>query len=119
YSSGGTVLWTNFFGQYAYGKSVALGANGNIYVAGYYYNQVWETRCAYSGGTGYDFATIAYSSDGIPLWTNFYNGPANSSDTLESGQALAVGGDGSLYVTGRSTGGSYSGYAFEYAMVKY
>jgi len=119
YSTAGVPLWTNVFGQDAYGKAVAVGPNGNIYVAGYYYNQVWETSCGYTSGSADDFATLAYSSSGVPLWTNFYNGPANGNEIPQTRQAIAIDGDGGVYVTGASAGGYYPGYAFDFATVKY
>ena len=49
----------------------------------------------------------------MPLWTNWYNGPANRDD---SAGALALDASGNLYVTGGSYGsGSYS----DYATIKY
>ena len=39
--------------------AVAVAASGNVVVTG-----------SSSGSGGYDYATIAYSSAGVPLWTN-------------------------------------------------
>jgi uncharacterized delta-60 repeat protein len=107
YSSAGVPLWTNRFNGTAnrYDKPTALAVDGsgNAYVTGYSY-------------TGYyyrDYATIKYSSAGVPLWTNRFNGTGNASDTAT---ALAVDGGGNVYVTGYSTG---SGANEDYATIKY
>ena len=47
----------------------------------------------------HDYATIKYSSAGVPLWTNRYNGPANSDDYA---YAVAVDGSDNVIVTGYS-----------------
>src|SRR5262249_50824077 len=60
-----------------------------------------------------DFATIAYSGAGVPLWTNQYNGPGNGTDRAV---AVVVGRAGSVLVTGQSQG--TSGY-FDYATINY
>ncbi|HNQ73235.1 MAG TPA: SBBP repeat-containing protein, partial [Verrucomicrobiota bacterium] len=65
-----------------------------------------------SGGNS-DYATVAYSGSGVPLWTNRYNGPANANDYA---RAVAVGGGGNVFVTGSSTG---SGGNSDYATVAY
>jgi hypothetical protein len=77
---------------------------GNIFVTGY------------SGSLDIDFVTIAYSTDGVPLWTNRYNGPAKGKDQP---CGLALTGDGGLVVAGASDG-DYSGkVVYDYAVVKY
>jgi hypothetical protein len=50
------------------------------------------------------------------LWTNRYNGPANGDD---SAAALAVGPDGSVYVTGASDDSYSGGYTPDFATIKY
>jgi len=59
------------------------------------------------GGT-----TAQAQSGGVPLWTNVYNGPANSYD---SAFAMAVDGGGNVFVTGRSVGTNGT----DYATIKY
>ncbi len=84
YSSAGVPLWTNRYNgpgnseDYAY--AVAVDGSNNVIVTGY----------SYGSASGPDYATIKYSSAGVPLWTNRYNGPGNSAD-----QAYAVAVDGS------------------------
>ena len=46
---------------------MAVDASGNVVVTGY-------------SGDGPDYVTIKYSSAGVPLWTNRYNGPGNGND---------------------------------------
>ena len=95
YSSTGTPLWTNRYNGPGntndYAQALAVGSDGTVYVSGY----SWGTD------SFYDYLTIAYSSDGVPLWTNRYNGPANGYDQAF---AMAVDGSGNIYVTGYSQG---------------
>src|SRR5262245_6218873 len=65
-AQGGVPLWTNFFGGF-----IAISGNGNVFLGG-----------TLSGSS----ATIAYSTDGVPLWTNLnVSGP------------IAVDGSGNLF----------------------
>jgi hypothetical protein len=92
-SSAGVPLWTNRYNGPAnygdYAKAVALDPGGNVFVTG----------LSAASNHDYDYATIAYSSAGMPLWTNRYNGPGNSHDMTYT---LAVDVRGNVYVTGRS-----------------
>jgi 3-isopropylmalate dehydratase small subunit len=107
YSSAGVPLWTNRYNgpgnEVDYAKAVAVDGSNNVIVTGY------------SMGSGYsdDYATIKYSSAGVPLWTNRYNGPGNSSDLA---YALAVDGSNNVIVTGYSMG---SGSSYDYATIQY
>jgi hypothetical protein len=69
--------------------------------------------CTAGSGSGADYATIKYSSAGVPLWTNRYNGPGNGDDT---GRGVALDHSGNVIVTGYSTG---SGSGWDFATVKY
>ena len=68
-------LWTNRYNGPGngndYATAVAVDGSGNVFVTGYSHG---------SSGSYYDYATIAYSGAGVPLWTNRYNGPGNSDD---------------------------------------
>jgi hypothetical protein len=96
YSSAGVALWTNRYNGPANADdlpaAVAVADDGTVIVTGSV-NQ-WDQITAYN-----DYATVAYSNSGVPLWTNRYNGTANGPD---SANALALGPDGSVYVTGGS-----------------
>ena len=63
-------------------------------------------------GSGYDFATIKYSSAGVALWTNRYNGPGNGSDFPF---VMAADGAGNVIVAGYT----WDGTNYEYATIKY
>lgn len=106
YSSAGVPLWTNLYNGpgnlYDSPAALAADASGNVYVAG----------VSYGTGSWSDWATIKYSSAGVPLWTNRYNGPANSEDHAI---ALAVDTSGNVIVTGDS----YNGANYDYVTIKY
>jgi hypothetical protein len=109
YSGTGVSLWTNHYNgpgnwdqeDRAIGIAVHQ-SSGNVFVTGFSYNAA-ALR---------DFATVAYSGDGTPLWTNRYNGPGNSDDQPA---AIAVDHRGNVFVTGDS----HDGRSFDYATVAY
>lgn len=93
YSSDGTPLWTNRYNGpmngYDFGMAVALDQTGNVFVSGYV-----------SGGLGptINLATLAYSSSGVPLWTNIY---PSSLSSFGDPAGLAVDSAGNVFVTSR------------------
>jgi hypothetical protein len=92
HAQGGTPLWTNSYDgprTYNYGTAVATETNGIVYVTG----------LSYGIDTIYDYATLAYSSAGEPLWTNRYDGWASDRDVP---CAIAVNSSGIVFVTGTS-----------------
>jgi uncharacterized delta-60 repeat protein len=110
YSSAGVALWTNYFngpGDYDdEAAAIAVDSGGNVFVTGGSFN----------GQSGFDYATIKYSSAGMPLWTNYYNGTANGGDAAT---ALAVDSNGNVIVTGNSTGPTGLSSYVDFATIKY
>jgi len=95
YSGTGVPLWTNRYdgpGHYDdYAYATAVDSNGNVFVTGESYGIL----------SAQDYATIKYSSAGVPMWTNRYDGPVSN---VDSAYALAVDSNGNVIVTGRSMG---------------
>ena len=106
-TSTGALLWTNrHIGQangFDYATAVAVDTNGNVFVTGY----------SYASGSSLNYATVGYSSGGVPLWINGYSGPGTGADRATS---LAVDNSGNVIVTGHSRGGSGNE---DYATIKY
>ena len=107
YSSAGLPLWTNLYngpGNDADAAfAVAVDSNNNVIVTG----------TSIGSGSGNDYATIKYSSAGVPLWTNRYDGPGNSNDVAT---AMVVDHSGNVIVAGYSTG---IGSGYDFATIKY
>jgi len=107
YSSSGTPIWTNRFdwgGGTSFGPATSLVVDsiGNVIVAG-----------SAAGPPSWDYITVKYSADGVPLWTNRFNRPGNSADYASG---LAVDSSNDLIVTGTSIGGSID---VDYSTIKY
>ena len=107
YTATGQGVWTNRYNgpgnAYDEGRAVAVATNGDVFVAGY----------SDGGSANYDFVTLKYSSAGIPLWTNRYNGTGNGED---SAKAITIDGNNSVLVTGGSLG---SGTTYDFLTIKY
>jgi hypothetical protein len=107
YSSAGVALWTNRYNGLGngndYAVAVAVDGNNDVIVTGYSTNSA----------SGYGYGTIKYSSAGVPLWTNRYNGPVNGNDQAV---AMAVDSSNNVIVTGYSVGSLYD---YDYATIKY
>jgi outer membrane protein assembly factor BamB len=105
----GDRLWARFFsggskfGDFA--NSVAVSPAGTVLVTG---------GSPPPGSSADDYATVAYSPRGAQLWVRRYNGPGNGSDTAA---AVAAPGNGRVYVTGTSWGGSAT--RNDYATIAY
>ncbi len=108
YGSDGVELWLTRYdgpaGYHDYAKGMALDSAGNMYVTG----ESWGL------GTLEDYATIMYDASGNEKWVARYDGPGGRSDEAK---AVALSGDGSVCVTGRSYGGTDTDY--DYATIRY
>src|SRR6266700_2717131 len=65
--------------------------------------EVLVTGSSWGATSNQDYATIAYSPAGTQLWVKRYNGPGNRADNAS---AVTAPGNGRVYVTGQSWGGS-------------
>jgi hypothetical protein len=87
----GAVLWRTMVSwvdpAYYTSTGIALDLAGNAYVCGSH---------ASTSGSGYDWATVKFDSNGNLRWSKLYNGSAGGAT------AIAVAADGSIYVTGYS-----------------
>jgi hypothetical protein len=95
YSNAGVPIWTNRYigpgNSTDWPLKLAFDTNNNVFVTG----------SSVGSNTYYDIATIAYSSTGVPLWVNRYNGMAENSD--DGGNSIRVDKEGNVFVAGYST----------------
>jgi hypothetical protein len=90
----GNALWTNSYPQRPIGSSapnsIALDLANNSYITGYSPGR---------NGTN-DIVTIKYDPNGNQVWLQRYSSPSGGS---AAGNAIAVDGNGNVYVTGYDT----------------
>lgn len=108
YDSAGTELWDaryNGPGNEIDGAwDIDVDLSGNFYVTG----------SSKGNGTGRDFATIKYDSDGLQLWqARRYNGPGNDNDYING---IVVDSSGNSHITGFASG---NGTGDDYTTIKY
>ena len=98
YSYTGTKIWTRLVGSSAtqYGGGISIDSNNDIYLTG-------ETQESLDGqlfaGGPSDIFVVKFSAVGNKLWTRLVG-----SESFDTGTALSVGIDGSVYVTGFTSG---------------
>lgn len=86
-------------------RAIAVDANG-VCVTGYISYYILDDSC--------DYCTVKYDKEtGDTLWMRIYDGPAGKCDQA---YALAMDGDGNVYVTGKSEG---TGTDFDFLTIKY
>jgi outer membrane protein assembly factor BamB len=103
----GARLWARFYRGGSkfidFANSVAVSPGGTVLVTG---------GSPPRGSSADDYATVAYSPRGAQLWVRRYGGPGR-----DVAAAVAAPGNGRVYVTGTSSGGSATGD--DYATVAY
>lgn len=108
YDTNGVFRWLQLYNGPASGDdfaaALALDGAGNVFVTG----------GSDGGGTGFDYATIAYDSAGNPLWGAAARYDGGNGDDLAT--AITTDGLGNVYVTGQSMG---AGTGFDYATIAY
>ncbi len=107
YDPAGNLLWRVLYDGIAsaddHAQALALDGAGNVYVTG-------QSK---GSGSGWDYATIKYDSNGNQLWVARYNGTANQDDMPV---AMAADVSGNVIVTGQSKG---TGGHFNFVTIKY
>jgi hypothetical protein len=97
YSNAGVPLWTNRYdgpGNWAdQAAAIAVDSHGDVLVTGR------SANGSFNSNLGLDYATIKYSSMGVPLWTRRYAGPGNR---IDFPHAIAVDSIGNVFVTTES-----------------
>ncbi len=85
--------------------SIAIDNTGNVYVTGYTTVEALNEN----------YATVKYNSQGVPQWSQVYNGPSTGT-SYDDAYAIAVDPLGDVYVTGFSRG---NGSGYDIATIKY
>lgn len=102
----GNDVWLSRFegayGGYDVSRAIALGPNGNVYVAG----------CTQQSSSQYDLVLIKYDADGSKLWDVTYPGTASK---YGGAYGLAIDDSGFVYVAGAT----YDGSAGDWVVLKY
>lgn len=107
YDTDGNEQWVRHYHGPGHSRdlatALAVDGSGNVYITGY----------SEGDGTGADYATVKYDTNGNQQWVARYDGPAGSFD---GANGLALDGSSNVYVTGESEG---IGTGSDYATVKY
>jgi uncharacterized delta-60 repeat protein len=111
YSPNGQLIWVQSYlsnintDQTDRGNSIAVDANGNVYVTG-------QTDVDASAVNNDNFITIKYNSSGSVVWSNLKNGLGNAADRPVK---ICLDAQNNVYVTGRS----FNGFDDDYLTIKY
>ncbi len=97
YNSNGTFQWVQQIGgsSHDYGRDIAIDGNGNIYLTGVFSETVTFGNTSITSAGVADVFVARYNTDGILQWVR----QAGSSND-DSGDGIAVDGNGNIYVTG-------------------
>ncbi|WP_416867114.1 MAG: IPT/TIG domain-containing protein [Imperialibacter sp.] len=99
-TSSGDLVWVKTEGGYNYdnARSVDLDNNGNIYVTGYFSTSAFDDFGLTTEMNSRDAFVAKYNPSGEILWAQKAGGPED-----DYGQALAVGANGIVHITGSFT----------------
>ncbi len=105
-NSSGAYQWHTFYGSGTNDEATELkvGSDGNLYIEGWS-SGAWTAPNAplHAYANGYDVLVMSLTSGGQYRWHTFY-GSASADFTFgDQGGALAVDGNGGVYVTGQSS----------------
>lgn len=110
FNAAGDTVWTRQYAGTGNGPDEALAmlisTDGNIVITGY----------QKGAGTGFDFITQKYSTNGNLLWTSFYNYSTNESD---QSNAITSDASGNIYIAGQSDKDVSPVNDDDYVVVKY
>lgn len=106
YNSNGIILWNQQYNGPGNSDDVVISVKTDVL------NNIYVTGRSRGIGSGEDYCTIKYSSDGIVQWNQRYN---YSGDDIPN--SLVVDTLGNVYITGDSRTGF--GYSTEMATIKY
>jgi hypothetical protein len=105
YNSSGTQQWVQRFDRLGGDAATAITGYGDeVYVTGWSFNPQ---------GTGSDYCTIHYTTQGTRQWVRIYDGPGHD---IDQASAIAADASGNVYITGASFGTNSN---FDYATIKY
>jgi hypothetical protein len=110
YDSSGNQLWVAFYdgsGFYDCAFSIALDADGNVYVAGQ--SQAHTVGRPEVPEVQSDFATVKYDQNGNLVWVARYNGPGYTTDIA---RYVGLDASGFVYTVGQSIGAGGAGSDF-------
>lgn len=97
YTSGGQLLWVQKIAHCfsAYFHDLILDANGNIYVTGYFQNNITFGANALTSAGSKDVFIAKYTSNGSFQWVQRAGGTGD-----DEGKSLGIDSAGNLYITG-------------------
>lgn len=99
--------------DYNNANGIATDNSGNVYSTGYFQNQVTIGSTTLTSAGVYDVFVAKFNNSGVPLWAIRFGGT-----TMDYGNSIALGADGSIYVTGyfqnqiTINGTTYSSFGF-------
>ncbi len=106
YNASGGALWAKSAGgaNDAFGESVAVDVNGNIYITGSFSSpSITFGSFTLTNFGGSDVFVVKYNSSGSAIWAKNYGGTSN-----EWGYGIATDINGNVYITGAYTSSSAS-----------